>query len=77
MIPTARLASGHIKQLDGEFNLATTTATAGGTSYGSTTYRNYALIVLTLVYTLNFIDRSLLNVIGQPIIAEFHLSDMQ
>jgi MFS family permease len=35
------------------------------------------LIVLTLVYTLNFIDRNLLNVIAQPIIAAFHLSDTQ
>ncbi|HYM35125.1 MAG TPA: MFS transporter, partial [Steroidobacteraceae bacterium] len=49
----------------------------GGTSYGTTLYRNYALIVLTLVYTLNFIDRALLNVIAQPLIGAFHLSDTE
>jgi MFS family permease len=62
--------------------LNTTTANAGavatgGTSYGTTAYRNYALIALTLVYTLNFIDRALLNVIAQPIIGAFHLSDTE
>ncbi|MGO9932393.1 MAG: spinster family MFS transporter [Steroidobacteraceae bacterium] len=49
----------------------------GGTSYGTTAYRNYMLIVLTVVYTLNFIDRNLLNVIAQPIIGAFHLSDTE
>jgi MFS family permease len=48
---------------------------AAGTSYGSPSYRLYVLLVLTLVYTINFIDRNLLNVIGQPIIAEFGLDD--
>lgn len=49
----------------------------GGTSFGTTPYRNYVLIVLTLVYTLNFIDRALLNVIAQPLIGAFHLSDTE
>jgi len=62
--------------------LATTTANVGavasaGTSFGTTAYRNYALIILTLVYTLNFIDRNLLNVLAQPIIGAFHLSDTE
>ncbi|HTE41703.1 MAG TPA: MFS transporter [Steroidobacteraceae bacterium] len=57
--------------------MSTTAAPAGGTSYGSTGYRTYVLIVLTLVYTLNFIDRNLVNVIAQPIITEFGLSDTQ
>ncbi len=62
--------------------MATTTASlAGGTtdaqSYGSPGYRLYVLIMLTLVYTLNFIDRNLVNVIAQPIIQEFQLSDSQ
>jgi len=57
--------------------LTTTTASAGGTSYGSPGYRLYVLAVLTLVYTLNFIDRNLVNVIAQPIITEFGLSDTQ
>jgi MFS family permease len=56
---------------------AQATASASGTSYGSPGYRLYVLITLTLVYTLNFIDRNLVNVIAQPIIAEFGLSDSQ
>lgn len=48
---------------------------AAGTSYGSSSYRLYVLLVLTLVYTLNFIDRNLLNVIGPSIIKAFNLSD--
>lgn len=62
--------------------MATTTASLAGNateaqSYGSPGYRLYVLIMLTLVYTLNFIDRNLVNVIAQPIIQEFHLSDSQ
>lgn len=49
----------------------------GGTSYGTKPYRAYVLISLTLVYTLNFIDRNLLGVVAQPIISEFGLSDTQ
>jgi sugar phosphate permease len=52
-------------------------APAAGTSYGSPSYRLYVLLVLTLVYTLNFIDRNLINVIAQPIINEFQLSDSE
>ncbi len=48
-----------------------------GTSFGSPGYRFYVLVMLTLVYTLNFIDRNLLNVIAQPIIKEFGLNDSQ
>jgi MFS family permease len=35
------------------------------------------LLSLTLVYTLNFIDRNLLGVVAQPIIAEFGLTDTE
>lgn len=52
-------------------------APAGGRSYGSPAYRGYVLLSLTLVYTLNFIDRNLLGVVAQPIIAEFGLSDTE
>ncbi len=52
-------------------------APAGGQSYGSPAYRGYVLLSLTLVYTLNFIDRNLLGVVAQPIIAEFGLSDTE
>jgi MFS family permease len=49
----------------------------GGRSYGTASYRGYVLVVLTLVYTLNFIDRNLLAVIAQPVITAFDLSDTQ
>ena len=52
-------------------------AAAGANSFGSPGYRGYVLISLTLVYTLNFIDRNLLGVIAQPIITAFNLSDSQ
>ncbi|MBI1362121.1 MAG: MFS transporter [Alphaproteobacteria bacterium] len=52
-------------------------APAGGTSFGTPAYRGYVLIVLTLVYTLNFVDRNLLTVIGQPVTNAFGLSDTE
>lgn len=57
------------------------TATAAnlntGNSFGSFSYRTYVLLTLTLVYTLNFVDRILISVIGRPIIDEFGLSNFQ
>ncbi len=50
---------------------------AGGQSFGTPGYRAYVLLSLTFVYTLNFIDRNLLGVVAQPIIAEFGLSDTE
>jgi len=50
---------------------------AAGRSYGAPSYRGYVLILLTLVYTLNFIDRNLLSVIAQPVINAFNLSDTE
>lgn len=50
---------------------------AAGRSYGTPSYRGYVLILLTLVYTLNFIDRNLLSVIAQPVINAFNLSDTE
>jgi MFS family permease len=55
---------------------AADTAT-GGQSYGTPVYRGSVLILLTLVYTLNFIDRNLLSVIAQPVINAFDLSDTE
>jgi MFS family permease len=52
-------------------------ADAGGRSYGAPAYRGYVLLVLTLVYTINFIDRNLLSVIAQPVIHAFNLSDSE
>jgi MFS family permease len=52
-------------------------APANGRSFGTPSYRGYVLLALTLVYTLNFIDRNLLSVIAQPVINAFNLSDSQ
>lgn len=52
-------------------------APAGGQSFGTPGYRLYVLLSLTFVYMLNFIDRSLLGVVAQPIIREFGLNDTQ
>ncbi len=48
-----------------------------GQAFGTASYRNYVLIALTMVYTLNFIDRILIGVVAQPIIDEFKLQDWQ
>ena len=48
-----------------------------GRSYGTPAYRGFVLLLLMLVYTLNFIDRNLLSVIAQPVINAFHLSDSE
>lgn len=47
------------------------------TGFGSKRYRTYILLVLTFVYTLNFIDRTLIAVVAQPIIETFNLTDSQ
>lgn len=47
------------------------------TGYGSASYRHYVLLLLMLVYTLNFIDRTLIAVVAQPIIESFKLTDAQ
>ena len=51
--------------------------TSTGQAYGTSSYRNFVLISLTLVYTLNFVDRVLIGVVAQPIIEEFKLQDWQ
>lgn len=57
---------------------AATTITQGQlTGYGSKGYRSYVLIALLLIYTLNFIDRTLIAVVAQPIINTFSLNDTQ
>ncbi|MAP95147.1 MAG: MFS transporter [Ponticaulis sp.] len=47
------------------------------TGYGTKPYRTYVLLALTFIYTLNFIDRTLITVVAQPIINELGLSDSQ
>lgn len=43
--------------------------------YGSRGYRSYVLFALIVVYTFNFIDRTLIGVLGEPIRETFGLSD--
>src|SRR6188768_9414 len=43
----------------------------------SNAYRNYVLVMLTLVYVFNFIDRQLLVILQESIKKELHLSDTQ
>ncbi len=43
----------------------------------SVAYRNYALFILMLAYTMNFVDRQILSILLQPIKLELHLSDTQ
>lgn len=43
--------------------------------YGSSSYRAYVLFALIVVYTFNFIDRTLIGVLGEPIRETFGLSD--
>jgi MFS family permease len=40
-------------------------------------YRRYALILLLVIYTLNFLDRQVLNILMEDIKHEFHLRDWQ
>ncbi len=43
----------------------------------STGYRNYVLAILTLTYTLNFLDRQIIGILAVPLKAEFQLSDSE
>ncbi|HKX78774.1 MAG TPA: MFS transporter [Novosphingobium sp.] len=40
-------------------------------------YRSYALILLMLIYTINFVDRQIVNILAEPIKHEFDLADWQ
>ncbi len=51
------------------------TAPAQANAYDSTTARNYALGLLTVVYAFNFIDRQLLAILQESIKADLGLSD--
>lgn len=46
-----------------------------GESYGSSSYRSYVLLSLLIVYTFNFVDRTLINVLNEPIREAFGFSD--
>lgn len=43
----------------------------------SRAYRNYALTLLVAVYTLNFLDRQIVNILGETIKKAMHLADWQ
>ena len=47
------------------------------TGFGTPGYRNYVLFLLMVVYTLNFVDRTLIAVVAQPIIDSFGLTDSE
>jgi len=44
---------------------------------GSPITKHRALILLTLIYVANFVDRQLISILGQPIKEELGLSDAQ
>jgi len=50
---------------------------AVGEGYGSAGYRGYVLVVLALAYTLNFVDRSIIGIVQEPLKHEFGLTDLQ
>jgi MFS family permease len=57
-----------------------TAAPAGGADfqgYGSAPYRAFVLGALFIVYTFNFIDRTVLTIVQEQIRDEFHLTDTQ
>ena len=43
----------------------------------SDAYRRYALVVLLLVYTVNFLDRQVVTILAEPIKNELHIADWQ
>jgi MFS family permease len=47
------------------------------TAYSNGAYRIYVLLMLTVIYVLNFVDRQLLVILQEPIKAELNLSDTQ
>ena len=51
--------------------------TVDQTSAPSIRYRWTVLVMLTLVYTFNFIDRQILVILQEPIKADLGLSDAQ
>ncbi|AQA19231.1 MFS transporter [Halioglobus japonicus] len=55
----------------------TTEAPVENNPYTKPAYRTYVLMVLTLVYSFNFIDRQLISILQESIKAELLLSDTQ
>lgn len=57
--------------------VAAPTATATGIEPVSPAYRNYALGLLLVIYTLNFLDRQVVNILAEPIKRDLGLADWQ
>lgn len=57
--------------------MSDTTATTQNDGYGTKTYRSYVLGSLLLVYVFNFIDRSIINILTEPIKLAFEVEDWQ
>lgn len=55
----------------------TVASTAPVEGFGSRAYRAYVLVALFIVYMFNFIDRTLVGVLGEPIRETFGLTDAQ
>ena len=47
------------------------------TGYGTKNYRNYILGILLTVYIFNFIDRTIINILTEPIKESFGVEDWQ
>ena len=56
---------------------STDAAETANNPYASTKAAYYALGILTLVYSINFIDRQLLSILQESIKADLMLSDAQ
>lgn len=57
--------------------MSSVTETRGADGYGTRTYRSYVLGSLLLVYIFNFIDRSIINILTEPIKLSFQVEDWQ
>jgi MFS family permease len=56
---------------------AAATTVAPNSGYGTKGYRTYVLGALLVVYIFNFIDRTIINILTEPIKASFGLEDWQ
>ena len=56
---------------------STSAAESANNPYASTKAAYYALGILTIVYSINFIDRQLLSILQESIKADLMLSDAQ
>ena len=51
--------------------------TDGGRSLASSGYRSYLMVLLTIAFALNFLDRQIINVLAEPIKRDLHLADWE